>query len=1054
MKANLYKHLCILVLSLGVLSGTALAQTATINGTVTDSSDAVIPGVSLTITNTDTNAARTVLSDDNGNYAAPLLSIGKYRIEGSIEGFNKEVVQDITLNVNETLRIDLKFKPGTIDETVEVTAAAGLIQSETATVGNVIDSQKVAEIPLNGRRFETMALLVPGVTTNNPSPSTGPLNFSASGGRFSSNNFMLDGVDNSDSSGGTSGFVLRPIVDAIQEFKVQTNSYSAEFGRGGGANIQVQTKSGTNAFHASVWDFLRNDALDARGFFENKKGEFRRNQFGGTAGGPIWRDRTFFFGAYEGIRRLQTRASLQAVPSTAFRRGDFSALSAPLRDAVNGGTFPNNQIPSSRWSPGALAILNYYPQPAPGLSAPLNFLAANIQTDNLDQWSGRLDHRISGSNTFSGRYSYSGDKTLNPCMGAVITACVPGFPTSVVTNTQQLSLLDTHIFTASVVNELRAGFSRTLNRNIATSSSALGGSNLGAALGIPGLPSSTNSLDWGMPTVSISGFGGLGSVGYNFRATTTYAVSDVLSYVNGSHSIRSGFEFRNQLFYAQGGRARDALTFDGRFTGNAFADFLLGFPSQTVQNPSDFPRYRHTKTFATFLQDDWNIRRNLTLNIGVRYDYTTPDVEKQDREVNINSKTYTVEIAGRNGASRALYEPDRKNVAPRIGFAYRPAKGFVIRGGYGIFFDVALQGSQLGGIRMGPPFTTNQTYNASNNPLDLTLSNPFPSGRLQASSIYDYRSIQTDFKNGYLQQWNLGIQKSVGNNMVLETGYIGSKGSRLYRLVDINQAFPGAGLVQSRRPLQQYGSVVMLQSQAASSYHALINRFERRFSGGLTFLTAYTWAHSIDTFSSAGISVVGGQNVRDLSSERASSDFDTRHRLVLSYVYELPFGRSRKFLGRLPPFAEILLGGWQISGITTVQSGNPVNVAIQGSGSNTGTINLDRPNATGIAPRLSASTNKTVYLNPAAYTLPAVGSFGNAARNSAIGPGIAMTDVSIAKKFTHESWLIEFRTELFNAFNHALLGQPVPFANSPTFGRIGATRGDNRQIQFGLKISR
>lgn len=1044
----------VLAALLFALSGLALAQTATITGTVTDSSGALVPGATVTITNIDTNALRTVTADGRGNYVAPLLPVGMYRVEVDQPGFQKEVMSDITISTNETVRVDVRLTPGAVTQTVEVTGAAPIVQSENATVGDVINEQKVEEMPLNGRHFETLSLLVPGVTSTSPAPSGGAaISISSGGARFSSNNFRLDGTNDVAEGGGT-GISVRPIVDAIQEFKIQTNDYSAEFGRGGGANIEVVTKSGTNLFHGSAWDFLRNDDLDAKDYFDIQKQAYRRNQFGATLGGPIKKDKTFFFFAYEGIRRLDAQAGLLTVPTAAERSGNFSALPGVIKNPLSGVPFAGNMIPSSLFVASSLAIQQYYPLPNSTTTGASNYLSRNPQTDNEDQFNARIDHRFSDSNLLFGRLTTNKTNDYNPCAG-MGTACLPSFPTSAIGRNTQFTISDTYIFTPQLLNVFNTGVNRGANVN--NNFAAINGVNVAASLGIPGIPSSTRAIDYGMPTIAITGFQGMSSQDYNPSFETIYTANDTLSYVKGSHSIRAGFEIGQELFYAAIGRARDSLTYGGAApaTGNAYADFLLGYLSQSQEIPTDFTRYRYSYTYGTFLQDDWKILNNLTLNLGVRYDYQTPDTEKQNRASEINPYTGQLEIAGVNGASRSLYSGDGKDWAPRIGVAYRPMQGMVVRAGYGIFYDVSLQGAQLGQTRVSPPFFTNETFTSiAGNPGALTSLNPFPTA-LQPNAILNYTSVQPDFKNGNVQQWNFGIQKEVRRNMVLEVGYTGSKGTHLYDNVDLNQAVLGTAALQSRRPYPLLGTDITLESNSNSSYNALITRFERRFSSGMSFLAAYTWSHSLDDFSSANPNGQSAQASYNLAAEHANSDFDTRQRLVLSYVYELPFGKGRRLLSGLPVAANAVLGGWQLSGLSQFQSGNPVNVIISGTRSNTGTTNLDRPNATGISPYYPSGGAATYFLNPAAYALEPLNTFGNVGRNSAVGPRFIDTDVALVKQFTaREKWVTEFRMELFNAFNHPLLGQPTAAFNTPTFGQITTTRGDQRNIQFALKVFR
>jgi hypothetical protein len=1034
-----------------LLAPATFAQTAGITGTVRDQGGSALSRATIRTVHIGTNAERTVRTSHGGDYALTLLPVGIYRIEATSPNFKKGVAENIKLSVGDTVRIDFTLEVGALSETVTVKGTAPHVQSDSSALGTVIDRHQLSELPLNGRQFESLAHLVPGVVP----VVQATINSSALGARSSSNNFSLDGVDNNDPY--LNNFTLRPILDAIEEFKVQTLN-AAELGRGAGANIQVTTRSGTNELHGSAWEFWRNDALDARNFFaspEIEKPPFNRNQFGATLGGPLFRDRTFFFLAYEGLRRRQRVISRQAVPPLAFRAGDFSALATPVRDPLTGLPFPGNVIPASRIHPAARNILAHgaYPEPTPGLSGPLNLLAANPFPNDADSISARIDHRVSRRNSLAVRYGFSRDDLLYPCSDAQ-AACIPGYPFTGNQHTQSLSVTDTHVLSPVLVNELRVGVNRSTAPRIALTSAAKGGRNVGGELGITGLPSSDDPNDWGFPALTIRGYGFVGDPGYVARAGITSYVADTLHRVAGAHSMRLGFEVRRLRLDAQPGRARDVLVFENRFTGHAFADFLLGYPVQTQRNPVDFVRYRSTWLLGGFIQDDFKVGSRLTLNLGLRYEYNTPDVERLDRLVNVNTFTHAYEIANQDGASRALYDPDRNNVAPRLGFAYRPRASarLVVRGGYGVFHDVGAMGNQYGPTRTGPPFFKQETFDASANPLDLTLSNPFPAGRLQPQDIFSVRGIQTDFRDGSYQQWSLGAQAEVARDTVLEVGYAGSKGSDLYRVVDVNQAILGPGTVQSRRPLPQYGSVEVLQSSGSSVYHAFLARGERRFSRGFSLLCSYTYGHAIDDGSS-NLSVTIGQDAHNLAAERASADFDVRHRIVASYIWEVPFGRGRRLGAHASTLRQAVFGGWQISGITAWQTGSPLTPSLLASRSLTGPTR-DRPNVTGVDPIMRDSPDRTLYLDRAAYALPPLGTFGNAGRNSVRGPGRANTDLGVAKDFhVKDKARIQLRVELFNAFNQPQLGPPVTAVDSPAFGRIGSTRANNRQVQLGLKAT-
>ena len=1049
----------------GLASSSAYAQTASLAGTLTDTGGAVLPGVTITITEVQTSASRTSATDERGNYRVPFLPPGRYRIEAGLPGFTTSVRENVVLSVDDGLRIDFTLQIGEVAEMFIVTAATPLVQSETSSVGTVIDNQKVVELPLNGREFEDLAQLAPGSVPPAPGSTLSFRGgFNAVGARETGNNHLLDGIDNNDPA--INNFTLRPIVDAIQEFKVLANSYSAQYGRGGGAQVIVSTKSGTNNLHASAWEFLRNDKLDARDFFNKKesaaKPPFHRNQFGATAGGSLAQNRSFFFVAYEGGRRRQVFTSLQQVPTEAFRRGDFSAATAPVQDPERSrAAFPGNIIASNRIDPIARKILDRgsFPFPTPGLAPPNNLSAVNPFSEDVNEYSARLDHRFSGTNSLFGRYAYAKDSLVVPCAGNGQTSCVPGFRHNDVTGAHSLSLTDTHIFSPKLVMETRAGFNRQLQSRIAFAS---GTSDISSELGIP---ASHDPRDFGHPMIAITGFGTIGDRGYQNRAGTTGQIAAGLNYSPASHSIRAGVDLRRILFYA-GSNARETINFSGIWTGNAFADFLLGLPSRSTRNPTDSFRYHSMNSYNWFVQDDYVVSRRLTLNLGLRYEYNTPDVEKQNRLAHLNIETMEYELAAQNGASRALYQPDKNNFGPRFGFAFRPdATGqMVIRGGYGIFYDLAIIGNNLFFVRTGPPFQRPQTFDAGILPADLTLSDPFPSVRLAASPMFDAPSIDPSFRDAYIQHWNLGYQRQLPENMLFEVSYVGNKGTKLVRTVDVNQAYLVPGFnqpeVQPRRPLPAFGSVPVLQSSGNSIYHALIGRLQRRFGAGLSFLASYTYGHAIDDSTGGNVA----QDARNLKMDRGSSDFDARQRFVLSYIYELPFGRRRAFGTNWGTTLERLLGGWEFSGIATFQSGRPIFIQLSpaNQNSNTGSTR-DRPNIAYIVdykivqttadPVIANRNDKTVYLNPAAFAIPPRGTFGNVPRNYFDGLSTNNWDLMLAKNFRKEGLNVQFRTEFFNAFNHPSLNQPNRFFDATSFGTITSTLFENRQIQFGLKIN-
>jgi hypothetical protein len=1062
-------------------TGLVHGQSATITGTITDPGGGVLPNVLITITNVDTNFERTFTSDERGNYTVPLLAAGVYRIEAGLPGFRTGVAENIFLSVDDRLRVDLMLQIGEVSEKLTVTESTPLVQSESSSVGVVIDNVKILGLSLNGRQFESLAQLVPGSVSPAPGSSLSLRGgFNSAGARETANSNLLDGVDNNDPA--INNFTLRPILDAIQEFKVLANSYSAEFGRGGGAQVIVNTKSGTNEFHTSLWEFLRNDKLDARDFFNTigPKPPFRRNQFGATAGGPIQLDRTFFFAAYEGIRRRQIFSSQQQVPTDALVRGDFSAIPTPLRDPENraGPTFPGNVIPANRIHPIARRILDRgsFPSATPGLPPPNNYLAVNPFPNDVNQYNARIDHRFTGNTALFGRYGYTKDKLVTPCADLAAferfsvvgyylttansqTACLPGFGHNDVTRAQSLALNLTHIFSPRTIGEIHGGFNRQVQSRIPFTSRER---DISGELGIP---ASSDPKDFGHPIIAIAGFGTLGDRGYQKRAGTTGQIAASLSYTAAAHTLRGGVDLRRVLFFA-GSNVRETIRFSGTWTGNGFGDFLLGLPSQTTRDPSDSFRYHILNSYNWFLQDDYRLSSRITLNLGLRYEYNTPDVEKQDRLAHFNVETFQYEIAGRNGATRSLYRGDKNNFAPRFGFALRPDNNgkSVIRGAYGIFYSLAVIGNDLFFVRDGPPFQQPETFDAGTLPNDLTLSDPFRSARLASPQVFDAPSIDPGFRDAYVQHWNTGYQRRLPFNMVFEVTYVGNKGTRLVKTVDLNQALPSPGLtqqpVQPRRPFPAFGAIPLLQSSGNSIYHALLGRLERRFSGGVSFLASYTFGHAIDDSTGGNVS----QDARNLRADRGNSDFDARHRVATSFVYELPFGSGKAFGRSWGPALNVVFGGWELSGITTFQSGQPIFVQLSPSNQNSNTGSTrDRPDIAHILdvglfipstpPVIQNRTTRTTYLDPAAFSMPVRGVFGNAPRNYFTGPGLANWDLMLGKNFQREGVNVQLRAEFFNVFNHPSMNQPNRFFDTPAFGTITSTLLQNRQIQLGLKLT-
>ena len=701
---------------------------ATIVGRVADDSGAVVPGATITVTNTGTNESRSVVVNDNGDYAIPQLAPGQYTLTAEYTGFNKVVRSGIVLETGQQARLDLVLKVGAVTEDVEVIAAAALVTTESATIGNVVDRQKIAELPLNGRDYLQLAFLQPNVFVTAQGSNLGFRGgLNVAGNSEIANQYLLDGIDNNDET--TNQPLHRPILDAVREFKVLTGTYSAEYGRQAGGQVIVTTQSGTNEFHGSVWEFHRNSALDARNFFAPQKPAFRRNQFGGVLGGPVKKDQTFFFIAYEGQRRGQQEAGLATVPSTAFRNGDFSSVSTPIRDPFNGNApFLNNQIPKERWSTQGAGLLALYP--APNRIGSTNFASAAPDHYTIDQWSARVDHRLSANDSIYATYEFADSSEFYALSNPLCSArAVPGWGCDELQRTQHAVAVWTHIFSPRLINEARVGYTRYGFYRLQQDRD----SNVIQALGIGGLTDAGKTpFNNGAPQITLTGFDTIGGPTNlpQGRHDNTYNYIENMTFIAGQHSMKFGFDIRRFLFnsfFTSFGRG--AFTFDGTFTGNAVADMLLGMPRQADRNLGT--PFHNSMTFASgyYFQDDWKITPKLTLNLGLRYDLDLPEVERVNKIASFDPTRATIKVAGgleyyidnssptglssrpRPEIGRRLWGTDTTNFGPRLGLAWRPFGGTrtVVRAGFGTFYNHQIVGNGLTPLSRNSPFRLRQT---------------------------------------------------------------------------------------------------------------------------------------------------------------------------------------------------------------------------------------------------------------------------------------------------------------------------------------------------------
>ena len=1056
MKSNLRTLFAIALYLLLPALITAQTHRASLRGTVYDSNRAAIPGAKVTLTSAATGEVRTVSTNGEGEYAISSLPAGVYQVKVEMTSFLNHL-ERIELLVNQVQRLDVALtlagpEPSVLE--IDSTNEAQLLKDSPA-LGTVIENRQITGLPLDGRNFYELSLLVPGAVPpaqGSAGSVRGDFAFSVNGAREDANNFLLDGVYNVDPKLNTFG--VRPSVEAIREFQMLTSTYDASFGRNPGAQVNVILNSGSNDFHGSAFEFHRNAALDARNFFapaSEPKPKYIRNQFGGSLGGPINRNRTFFFADYEGTRSREGITRITNVPTALERAGNFSqSVFGVPTNPFTGMPFDNGIIPDFFISPIGRAIAALYP--LPNRNVPFqNFVSSPIQRDDNDGFDARVDHKLNDRADLVFRYSFGDRDLFEPFTGPSF-ALVPGFGDTVKRRSQNAMAALTFMITPNLVNESRVAFNRV------ASSVQQEASVLNSDVGLPTI--SPRTRDLGLSFITITGFSPLGDEGNNPQngVTNVYQFLNNSSYVYGNHLIKFGADLRfSQQNAFRDVESRGRLQFSPflTLTNNALADLLLGFPLVTSVARVDNPQQIRTHSYNFFINDSYRVRPRLTVNAGLRYEYNSPPVDAEDRATIYDVVTRNLVPVGTNGVPRSGFEPDKNNFAPRVGFAWTIGddEKTVLRGGYGVYYDQSPL-APAEALYFNSPFFDNNIFFPFPG-LPLTLNNPFPSFfpfPLPDSAL----AIQRDLRTGYMQHWNLNVERQIGNRSLVEVAYVGSKGTKLLTARDINQPQPSVlppGLPFVPRPDPRFDDIDLLESRANSNYNALQVRYEQRLTRGFSALVSYTWSKSIDDasnfFSSAGDPNFP-QNSYNVAAERGRSNFDVAHRLSASYSYALPFRHADGFAGKL-------LKGWETFGIITLQTGRPFTVALLSDIDNSGTGRSilgfganDRPNLVG-NPELSNPTTSQ-WFNTAAFAFSAPGTFGNAGRNILDGPGFQSVNASLVKN-THftERVNLQFRAEAFNLFNHPNFNLPDNFLGSPTFGRITSAR-DPRHIQFGLKL--
>jgi len=1052
--------------------------TGTIVGLISDPSGAAVANATVTATNTGTTFVRKGLTNSDGEYLIPSLPIGGYQVTVNATGFKEFTQTGITLQVAQNARVDVKLQLGTVTESVSVSAAALSVDTASSIVGAAIDNTQLEDIPLNGRNALGLAQLLPGVGQSNiPTVVTfsraGPT-FTVSGSRENANNVQLDGA----TLVGAMGNVAQnlPSPDSLQEFRILTNTFSAEYGRASGAVLLAVTKSGTNSVHGSLWEFLRNDSLNARNYFNPAPGAkpfLRQNQFGGSFGGPVvlprynGKDKTFFFVSYQGLRISQQNNDVSTPPTAAELTGDFSAISTPIIDPTTGSPFPGNMIPAGRLDPLALTIANKYLPVNPSTGTLLQLISNPTSTNQI---SVKVDQKLSNADNLSFRYYRDKDLTLNTRGGDSVP-----LKGSEANSIVSYAANETHVFNSRLLNELHFSYTEPNSLFVASKNNETP-TQLGALFAQDGpVPL--------VPNVTVNGFFGITPEFPLPEPDKEIQFAEKFSWITGRHALKFGTEYMHIHHLSEGQfNSSGGFTFDGSFTGNAMADYLIGRPVNLFQQ-SPLHDESVTAEYQFFAQDDFKVNRRLTFNLGLRYELDTPPVQVLNNTSTIRpdvgcsvstceqSKLFPTAppgtvFPGDPGVPRGLFPADKSNFGPRVGFAWDPIGNgrTSIRGAYAIFYDYtgAIVSATVNqtepyvlpiSLSSPPSFVNPYQGQTDPFPLHLDLSNPQFVYPVQAYSV------SPNFKNGRIQEFNLNVQHQFGSDWLAQVGYYGKLGRNLSDDHEGNPAIYGPGAteanVQSRRAFfpQFYGSIGSITSDASSWYNGLQATLDKKFSHGYKLQLAYTYSHSIDDRSTFSVDGTSGANPFNyLRGERGSSDFDQRHLLAINGVWELPFLKHNGAL-------TTAFGGWELSGVARFGSGLPFN-AISGQdytleGTGRGTP-AERPNLVA-DPNLpggrSTSSMVAQYFNTAAFSAPAPGQYGNESRNIMIGPAFFQTDMAVLKQFKipKEHWgRFEFRLEVFNLLNNVNFSNPNNTFGSPAFGHIQSAQ-PARIIQLGLR---
>jgi hypothetical protein len=1088
----------------------AQVTAGTIAGSVKDEQGAAVPGATVTITEVNKGTVGTYTTDADGTFQVPFLIPGTYDVAIELTGFRKYTHRGVVLQVNQRARVDATLAVGGLTDATEVVGLAPLTRTDSAELGEVIEERAVRELPLNGRNFAQLVYLVPGVTPgqageNLSGASTfnprGASNFNALGSQANTNAWLVDGIDNNEYTFNT--VIVQPTVESVREFKVLTGTFSAEFGRGAGV-VSVSTKSGQNAWHGTAFEYLRNEKFDAKNFFAlptAAKAPLDRHQFGASLSGPLIKNKTFFFVDYAGQKEERGQVFVNTVPTAATRAGDFSnyrdrngnliVIYDPLTTRPNPSgsgvvrdPFPGNIIPTNRLDPVGRNVAGIYPLP----NGPGNFdnYTSTVNRSVRDHsFTSRIDHRAGNKDNFFARFSYEKYKLDAPQGQAA--CCLPtpddaaaafdlGPFVAGIQNTRLTTMGGaaswTHLFGPTVVNEMRVGFAKT---NPETLQSDYGHQS-STSLGIQGI--NVSDYTTGLPNLNIQDITGI-SGGPAFLPVNPkqlhYQVEETLSWVRGKHSFKTGYRFllRKPTPFTHT-NTRSSISVNRNLTnnpqtnsqGSGISTLLLGYTTGGQRGfLLDFYDFTNSEHSA-FVQDDWKASERLTINAGLRYEVYVPDTEAQDRLPNYDPVALELVYAGENADKHANKQTQWGNFAPRIGAAYDvtgDAKN-VLRAGYGrSFFPVPYSAGNL--LDQNVPDSISQNYSVETNPLDFSpsrvprLSNPFPTivpvkprgtAELNAANPIVFGHAFSN-ETPHMDTWQLSYERQLTNTLMAEVAYAGSKGSNLIWVGNINEVQPGPGTQASRRLIQPLSNVVTVNyfdTNNRSIYHGLQVKVNQRFARGLQYLASYTFGKSLDyagSPASGGGAVGGPQSVTLFEQSKGPSGFDVKHRFVLSWIWALPFGADHALASS--GFLKPILQDWQFGGIVTLSTGRPFTVFL-----NTGVNNGAPSWPDRIGDGRLENPSVDLWFDPTAFVAPAPNHYGTSGRGVLYAPGTETVDVTLSRTFPVSRFRVQFRADAFNLFNTPQFGFPNQNIGSPTVGRITTTIGDNRSMQFALKL--